>query len=184
MKDWIASLSIISGFFIAYLGLAKVCPWLSGAGLIVMVVGLIILELVEDKADTQKQSMTVQELRVGNLIRHNHHKFLRESLRGAIVVVDVEALGYLRSDKQLVYEPIPLTPEILEKAGFKGEYGNGCIYFLEGFPVGLQVVWEKRCFAVFEAEGQISEALIEISFVHQLQNLYYSLTGDELEINL
>ena len=76
------------------------------------------------------------------------------------------------------YKPIPLTEEWLLKFGFELKYG---------------------CFLLSTNRGtiQIEEDLAEISsvithdgfmapcnFVHQLQNLYFSLTNEELEIKM
>jgi hypothetical protein len=87
-------------------------------------------------------------------------------------------------------EPIPLTTELLVSCGFnKDNYGlfekvkdnapytSGCIIEL----------WAKRTNDRWQfAVGTIDNLFLiaEYNYLHQLQNLFYSLTGTELEINL
>lgn len=93
-------------------------------------------------------------------------------------------------------EPIPLTPEILEKCGFsKSNYPNKTIvaYRLDigddGFKIIVSFVNGKLNNVILEGNGSYDEAgekeLTEIcKYLHQLQNLIHSLTGTELTINL
>lgn len=77
--------------------------------------------------------------------------------------------------------PIPLTPEILEKAGFVtiGRYAigvGGYNVFAKGRIELLQPnEGDPYILAFYEAK---------ITHLHQLQNLYFALTGQELTINL
>jgi hypothetical protein len=91
------------------------------------------------------------------------------------------------------YKPIPLTPEILEKAGFKivedasnwRSKKTHKIYSLDGnednFSVGVYNDfigwWDKRI------DDYFSE-FWETKHLHQLQNLYFALTNKELDIEL
>ena len=70
-------------------------------------------------------------------------------------------------------EPIPLTPEILEKCGFeKLNSGN------------------RRFNKIVLMCESVSNYLLKdipltpIRYLHQLQNLYFALTGEELEVKL
>lgn len=105
--------------------------------------------------------MNANELRLGNFV-------LEESKRVQLSEDDLEVLFAARNYAD--YEPIPLTPEILEKCGFeKGEKG---FWFTGGIEYNL----EKN---LLEGFGY---CLIE--YLHQLQNLYFALTGEELQITL
>ena len=79
------------------------------------------------------------------------------------------------------YQPIELTPEILEKAGFVtiGRYAigvGGYNVFAKGRIELLQPnEGDPYILAFYEAK---------ITHLHQLQNLYFALTGQELAINL
>ena len=72
--------------------------------------------------------------------------------------------------------PIPLTEEILLKCGFEkdrfGNYSLGLFELLYNDIIGFR----------FSMEGQWCYE--EIKYLHQLQNLFYSLCGKELEIKL
>ncbi len=68
--------------------------------------------------------------------------------------------------------PIHLTPEILEKAVF----GCGDLY--------VRFI-NHSFFLCYEYDGQErTHDGIPLKYVHQLQNLYFALTGNELDINL
>jgi hypothetical protein len=71
--------------------------------------------------------------------------------------------------------PIPLTPEILQKAGFvqKGGYG---IY--EAHDKSLYEWYGDDLF--YRHRG--TRLSTPVKHLHQLQNLVHSLTGEELEI--
>lgn len=69
--------------------------------------------------------------------------------------------------------PIPLTPEILEKCGFVNDNGWYAIH-----------LWNRNELAkCMDYDGvSINNSYFDyaITSLHQLQNLYYSLTGKEL----
>jgi hypothetical protein len=74
-------------------------------------------------------------------------------------------------EEYIGFKPIELTEEWLQKFGFHKV--NGCFNFnkINIFPCSdLEKKW-------FEYENDM-----EIKSVHQLQNVYFSLTGKELEI--
>ena len=69
-------------------------------------------------------------------------------------------------------KPIPLTEEWLERFGFEYSDLNG--------DSGL---WKIPPFQIYGKYNQfIYEYALDVNYVHQLQNLYFSLTGEELTI--
>lgn len=75
---------------------------------------------------------------------------------------------------------IPLTPEILKKAGYK------FVWEADGYLNLQHLIYQY-------ADGSFSlapfcttdkDCLISINYVHQLQNLTFALTGHPLDINL
>lgn len=80
------------------------------------------------------------------------------------------------------YSGIPLTPEILLKAGFeKQDYEDAFWYETEWPTVGVLCTCdEDRGNYVFDENTDT----LRIEYLHQLQNLYHSLTGEELTIIL
>lgn len=84
--------------------------------------------------------------------------------------------------------PIPLTPEILEAARFE-MYPDWNDERKEGSTAFLELGY------LFLASGMMSHSVtlcdndrrstgVHVVYLHQLQNLFHSLTGKELEINL
>lgn len=77
------------------------------------------------------------------------------------------------------FVPIELTPEILEKAGFeKINHINGYSFwsFKKKGGVSLAVYDRHTTFSGFHVQ--------HTTYVHQLQNLYFALTGEELTLTL
>lgn len=119
------------------------------------------------------------ELRIGNWLNH-HGKFPFQMTLSEFYDLQsgVRSLEYT--------QPIPLTPEILEKAGFE-ETGEGEDQFFhkEEKLFGLSRRWD------ISIEGKEYSHIWDgsftgrtIKYVHELQNLYFALTGTELNINL
>ena len=109
--------------------------------------------------------MKASELRIGNLVYDN--------LGGTLKIKGIS----LESDLSHI-KPIPLTEEWLLKFGFefdeeddayqKGKYkvlvsDEGCLFFID--------------------VGYYFEEIAEFNYVHQLQNLYFALTNEELILN-
>lgn len=84
-------------------------------------------------------------------------------------------------------KPIPLTPEILEKCGIVEVY-DGAV----DFPKGIAYVFYKNAYGFHlykrvvsnEYRWDMGSTSVRIDYLHQLQNLYYALTQNELTITL
>lgn len=68
-------------------------------------------------------------------------------------------------------EGVPLTNDLLEKLGFTVEY-----------TVGGWWRWQKGDFRLLDRKLPHDGPKDPVLFVHQLQNLYYAITGSELMI--
>jgi len=81
-------------------------------------------------------------------------------------------------------EPIELSPEILEKAGFNRKESP------INFPNPYRFLYEKGCVIIRFFDDKKFNIKIKDHRddrqlnLHQLQNLYWVLVGEELEINL
>lgn len=76
-------------------------------------------------------------------------------------------------------EPIPISPEILKSCGF--------IYNSEemGDSLAEEYLYNDFCWSVGLKEIYFKNIpLPHIEYLHQLQNLYFILVGEELEIKL
>jgi len=122
--------------------------------------------------------MKVEELRIGNLTSAG---VVNEILKDCFYVHDGES-----SLKSTWYDikPIPLTEEILLKCGFEklGEtilfidLECGSIYYNDELEKGISISIGEYC-----SRGICFE---NIKYLHQLQNLTYALTNQELNIEL
>lgn len=78
--------------------------------------------------------------------------------------------------------PVPLTPEILEKCGFeKFQYGDSTA--LEGYVTNGRIIIKGFLTPdnYFNLLGYKQDHSI-IQYLHQLQNLYFALAGEELQV--
>lgn len=83
------------------------------------------------------------------------------------------------------YVGIELTSELLEKCGFVGESpvnsSNISSYRLGSVGIALPNYHYKSGFYYFNSG--IQNPVIEIKYLHQLQHLFFALTGNKLEVN-
>jgi hypothetical protein len=116
--------------------------------------------------------MHANELRIGNWVEYpggwGYSKVLEIRKDGDI------GGGWNLSD----YQPIPLSPEILEKCGFEKDY-NG--YRLKDH-MGLSFSVTKH--GDFLACFRDKSLGVIVKHLHQLQNLFFALAGEELDIKL
>lgn len=75
--------------------------------------------------------------------------------------------------------PIPITPEWLERCGYKKDSTDKKWY---KSPHNLPPIYQWRP-GSFGMDG-LPLAAKSIEYVHQLQRLYFALTGEELKIEL
>jgi hypothetical protein len=80
---------------------------------------------------------------------------------------------------------IKLTPELLVEYGFKQDRIYKYMYSIETFIIHKMATDSKNKPEVWQLALDYGHSLnTEIDYFHQLQNLYYYLTGKELEYNL
>ena len=120
--------------------------------------------------------MRTRELRIGNYVSH----YVGDDLK-VDVIADV---GYhllssaksitSRKDSDVIksLEPIPLTEEWLLKFGFDKLEGWDDTFF---FQLNDVQILEYNV-SGYDYDG------VNIKHVHQLQNLYFALTGEELKL--
>jgi hypothetical protein len=90
----------------------------------------------------------------------------------------------LKDGKSLDYfgiSPIELDEEWLERFEFRHSNSNGGEYLIE-LNSGLHFTYYSDGIYIDDNSTGDSIALIECKHVHQLQNLYFALTGEELTI--
>ena len=126
--------------------------------------------------------MEAKELRIGNLIYEKNNMYENASFE--VIEVGLIHLKEIKDDLRdyIVQKPIPLTEEWLLKFGFedndiKGYYTNESL--------NINYDWNNTEGRYYYIDfNKISQLLIKssqhIKSVHQLQNLYFALTGKEL----
>jgi hypothetical protein len=127
--------------------------------------------------------MKLNELRIGNYI-----KLMLNDEEFAIVQVTLNDLDAV-DNKKGVYEPLRLTEDWLLKHGFSVKNFDYSIPISECKVVWLTLIpQDEECTAYSVCVTQTDEDeedqnvfLSDISYVHQLQNLYFALTGKELD---
>jgi hypothetical protein len=96
---------------------------------------------------------------------------------GKPVQIDIETMEVLAGARNFEdYDPIPLTPEILEKINFEKWGQDDYRYLKNGF--GFVIRKMSSGYYIWDKGGN------EIKHLHQLQNLYFCFCGEELNIEL
>lgn len=132
--------------------------------------------------------MISSELRIGNCVSIKNHINLCKVVEIKEQTLRVE---YFREDIKSLHKPIieieriqhiPLTEEWLLKFGFDFSVDT---WYLNGVAI-----WETECcdakgneeIGFFYELREVGMMDMNIKYVHQLQNLYFALTGQELKI--
>ncbi len=120
--------------------------------------------------------MDTRELRIGNIIYYNGTNGPTKNLNkidGEDIKLMSEKFDYLK-----LHEPIPLTEEWLLKFGFEVDDETGGIGILRTIPE------IDFYFELFPRDDHFKWGYKIVKYVHQLQNLYYALTGQELTLKI
>ena len=90
---------------------------------------------------------------------------------------------YHQSSHESHYEGVPVTPDILEKCGFEKKKDPSALIYYE--RNSLKLAWyEGKLERISITEIVTTVYYPEYKYLHQIQNLYFILTGEEFEINL
>lgn len=119
--------------------------------------------------------INANELRITNNVYDNGKICTIESINA---FADGEADVYLveTGNAGMFIDPIPLTEDVLFKCGFDKNDNM----FTDNKLVGIEIYDEDLHFRVLCG----NYCLCVINNLHQLQNLYFALTGEELNIKL
>jgi hypothetical protein len=121
--------------------------------------------------------MKAQELRIGNLVYGVSDRIEQiVQISGTKVTTDLVKISAPMEIELTDISPIELTEEWLLKFGFEerlgGRFFKHSWFYLDPECAGVSG-WYFRSIDAFKAKTQ---------YVHQLQNLYFALTGEELTI--
>ena len=130
--------------------------------------------------------MTSLELRIFNYLQSEEGKLLQ------VAAISIDQISCFIVDKtELVvdgseFKPIPITEEWLVKFGFISDGIKHLTHSIHKLTVDVrlilmyQIVYEQPEISTLYIKG--IQLISTITYVHQLQNLYYALTGKELTI--
>lgn len=124
----------------------------------------------------------INELRIGNKLLYIPHGFII-SVRGIDAESNEIKSDFLKYQEDLkdyekieLFAPVPLTSEILEACEFNFSFGDAW--------KKVNIYNEEYSFENENDGGWFFEDLqlpVQPKFLHQLQNLFFDLTGEELE---
>lgn len=125
--------------------------------------------------------MNAREFRIGNYVGQDINSWSKiVAILPNKIIADFKGLGgmmetHLPAEQML---PIPLTEEWLVKFGFKKVIDDA--RYNEWLVGKLCIEFdEKGCYFT---GGECVYYSCNIKYIHQLQNLYFALTGEELTI--
>ena len=118
--------------------------------------------------------MEVRELRVGNYINLTKDNFKTTK----VYQLDAFDIYKLQENECADIKPIPITEEWLIRLGLSEYYGSS--YYLKINRDKLK--WCRRTPKGGKGIRFKCPKYPHIAYVHQLQNLYFALTGKELEL--
>jgi len=119
--------------------------------------------------------IATNELRIGNFIYWNQNQVFKISGITKAGCRFENDHNQFRTHKRIL--PIPITPEILKMCGFCLD-GEGWYYLIKK----NHITPHGYSFNIYGNFFEIEELRIsKIEYLHQLQNLYFYLTGNELQ---
>jgi hypothetical protein len=133
--------------------------------------------------------MKPSELRIGNWVLAKPLFGNNKKFEHLLVASPNEIFRCYNNSKD--FHPIPLTTEILEKCGFK-KWGRDDMPRTLSYELGSMQIFPSNTFCDFDGygflhyklpnpiDGKDESARFKFKHLHQLQNLYYALTGEEL----
>ena len=133
--------------------------------------------------------LRASELRIGNYLLTSKPEF--NGIRDyPITKISSEMIDYIDKDK-LLCVPIPLTEEILLKCGFVITVDPENVHykkvvnndFNESFVINRKVGYEVFYIGHKDCNDYL-HFTTQIKHVNQLQNIYFSITNEELKIEL
>lgn len=116
--------------------------------------------------------MEAQELRIGNLLKRGYDIVEVSAIfRSHFNCTNKQTGVDYGNNHQSNYIPIPLTPEWLERFGFTNPNID---WIYEKYPIKVNVGNRN--------EVSVHHKACRCEYIHQLQNLYFALTGTELTL--
>lgn len=132
-------------------------------------------------------AMKITELRLGNHVKFKEYIFSVIEIgteRGAMISIDIVKQVTINDKLNIHIEavrPIPITEDILLQLGFKSVGLSGFV-FQKKVSSGNYFTIESDCGLWYPHFNNQLCSIAEFKYIHQLQNLYYAITGSELRL--
>jgi len=123
--------------------------------------------------------MRINELRIGNYV-------LFGSTNCKVIEIQEDCFYAENSSQEILkntwakLKPIPLTEDWLLNFGFV-KSDNQYNRFEKG-AIGVVLLENNHCVDIYDSYNEFHTSLVLINYIHQLQNLYFSLTNEELTL--
>lgn len=128
--------------------------------------------------------MKAEELRIGNHVECDDINYV-------VIGIDPERLRVIDSEADpsmlniINAKPILITPELLEKSKYIKLGYISDMARIEYYDMGLIIFYPKGLsISILARNGDWFILDAQVKYVHQLQNVYYALTSQELNITL
>ena len=141
--------------------------------------------------------MKANDLRIGNWIRYENKLVQVVQLSSLMILCQRDENQFLVNHEPEIFQPIELTEEILLKIGFKKERQLLSYLFYLDYEIDKDniilvkyIIYPKApsLLKIIASQGGNYECFEfikrGIKYLHQLQNAYYCLTGQELKVKL
>ena len=131
--------------------------------------------------------MNANELRINNWVEYEGRYFQLYAIDANMPFLNTAEFGVGVVDYNNIF-PIPLSPEILEKCGFELNRNNELSIEINDIASHLELMSGTGGFyypsftQTPQGDEERTVYFNRINSLHQLQNLYFSLCGEELTI--
>ena len=125
--------------------------------------------------------MDAKALRIGNLIKYTDYPNLKDDLLGKVICVTGDDISFMSNCNVAYLEPIKLTEDLLIKLGFNKDGRVIKTYAMIGNEINFKILVNTENEFYFYPSVAIKWS-VRLKYVHQLQNLYFALTGEELDV--
>jgi hypothetical protein len=122
--------------------------------------------------------MKVNELRIGNWYLSTKFQTPVICEMGDMYEIYMRADGSTEYTVDDVFQPIPLTEEWLLKFGLELHLHEGLFWDEYTHPKTFDSITRHKKDHSFAYDFE--DGAVELKYVHQLQNLYFALNGEEL----
>lgn len=128
--------------------------------------------------------MKTSEMRLGNLVQYGGATAKVCQIEKSFFYCESDGSDFFTRDEEPGAKPIPLTEKWLLKFGFEKKQ----IELSHLSPLNLPVTFNLHNSPFSYSQGKLilktgtGDFCVNIEYVHQLQNLYFALLGEELTI--